>query len=210
MVLICIHSFCQYFILHLFPYFNFWGTIWAEQEQLSDLGTCVIFWTYLFLEKENAPWTEPKVRLSGIFRISYLIFCSYYPQSSISSHFYQTLWLVTCCFTLILSLPLFCPLSNRQLCLRLLPSSLSGSSCPSCFLLSLEGQLGQLASGLQTLNDGFSPESPLHISAVNYLTFKSAQMSLSQGSYSDNPTEPITSPSPSTPEPSCPTLYFLP
>lgn len=173
MVLIFIHSFVSVSSFTCLLYFIFCGTNWAEQEQSPDTGPqhLVIFWMYLFLGKGNALWTGPEGTFSGIFRFVYLLF----PQHCWSLHFasLQHSGLYCLCHHSYLcdSVSDFCP-----------PHSL-GLSNASSLLFIMQGQAR--VTCLRALNFEWQCQSrktfaSQHISAVNYLTSKSTQMSFSQ------------------------------
>lgn len=75
-IFIYINSSCQYFILYLSSACQLlWDRLgWAEAiiRHMTSANRGIL-WMYLYLGKENTHWTRPKVRLSGIFRIVYLL-----------------------------------------------------------------------------------------------------------------------------------------
>lgn len=156
MFLTCIHSSsCQYFILHYLLCFSVCG-LSTNTHQMCDLCTsCYFLSAFVPWERKCTP-NRPKVILSNIFRIVYLL----YPQ------YWRSLHLVSLQYSLLYC---FCH-HSWWLCLWFLPPSISGASVahPS-YYSSYNDRPVWLVSELWTLNDSFSPERPLPLSTFQQL-----------------------------------------
>lgn len=110
-----------------------------------DLRTSCYVFNVLVPWERKWLWTGPKIRLVGIFRTVYLLFLPTTRSFTFSSLQYSVLY----CFCLSDFVHDFCPITLSNFVVQ----TSNYSFCKDWLVL--------LASGLWTLNDGFSPESPL-------------------------------------------------